>query len=187
MMSIYVNKVEVASNAIGIEFRGSTSFRLSDKKSFGIETKDADGNDMDVSFFGFPEEEDWILMGHVVNQEQGFIFDRTLMYHYLGYNLYRDMGRYASRTQFVELEINGEYLGVYVFMEKLKRDNDRIDISRLTPEVSGPEEITGGYIIKIDKTAGGDLNLNEPLEYFLNNWDDDARLLEDPVFTDALK
>ncbi len=177
-MSIYMDRTEVASSNIGIEFRGSTSFRLTDKRSFGIETWDVDGNDIDLSFFGFPEEEDWILQGHVVNESGGFIFDRTLMYHYIGYNLYRDMGRYASRTQFVELELNGEYLGVYVFMEKLKRDNERIDISSLTPEFTSPDEITGGYILKIDKTAGGDLDLDDqPLDYFLNNWDDDARYL----------
>ncbi len=165
------------ATTIGIEFRGSTSFRLSDKKSFGIESWDADGNDQDVTFFGMPEEEDWILNGHVVNESQGFIWDRTLMYHYIGYNLYRQMGRYASRTQFVELQVNGEYLGVYVFMEKLKRDNERIDISRLGPDVQEGDDLTGGYILKIDKTAGGDVVSNQPLEYFLTNWEDDARYL----------
>ena len=67
-MDIYIEKMKVQSNTIGIEYRGSTSFRISDKKSFGIETWDADGNDIDDSFFGFPMEEDWILQGHIVNQ-----------------------------------------------------------------------------------------------------------------------
>ena len=47
---------------IGIEFRGSSS-QIFPKKPFGIETWDADGNDMDASIFGWPEEEDWILHG----------------------------------------------------------------------------------------------------------------------------
>jgi len=81
------------------------------------------------------------------------------------------MDRYASRTQLVELELNGEYLGIYVFMEKLKRDKERIDIKKLEPSDTS---ITGGYILKIDKTAGGDLNLNQPLSYFESNWADDA-------------
>jgi len=76
------------------------------------------------------------------------------------------MGRYASRSKFVELEINGNYLGVYVFMEKLKRDINRIDIEKLNPADSDPATITGGYILKIDKTTGGDLNIDQPLEYF---------------------
>ena len=181
-MTIYIEKNEVQSNTIGIEYRGSTSFRISDKKSYGIETWDENGNDIDDSFFGFPFEEDWILQGHVVNSEFNFIIDQTLMYHYLGYELFREMGNYASRTRFVELELNGEYMGVYVFMEKLKRDGDRIDISRLNPEDITPDVISGGYILKIDKTTGGDLNINQPLEYFLDNWDDDARYSENVSF-----
>ena len=90
-------------------------------------------NNIDVSFFDFPEEEDWVLIGHVVNQAQGTFFDRTLMYHHFGYQLFRKMGQYGSRSKFVELEINGTYLGVYMFMEKLKRDKNRIDIKKLEP------------------------------------------------------
>lgn len=181
-MKIYVHNVEIQNANIGIEYRGSTSFRISDKKSFGIETWDAGGNDTDVAFFDFPMEEDWILMGHIVNLDQGYIFDRTLMYHYLGYQLFRKMGRYASRSKFVELEINGNYLGIYVFMEKLKRDKNRIDIQTMSPSDIDPETITGGYILKIDKTAGGDLNIDQPLEYFEHNWDDDARYTSDISF-----
>ncbi len=177
-MTIFVNKIELQKTTIGIEFRGSTSFRLSNKKSYGIETWDTDGNDTAVSFFDFPEEEDWVLIGHVVNQSQGVIFDRTLMYHHFGYQLFRKMGQYASRSKFVEVEINGEYQGIYMFMEKLKRDKNRIDIKKLEPTDTDTESITGGYIIKIDKTAGGDLNINQPLSYFENNWDDDARYTE---------
>lgn len=181
-LRVFVNKQQVQFANIGIEYRGSTSFRISDKKSFGIETWDQDGNDTDASFFGFPQEEDWILNGHIVNFGGGFIIDRTLMYHYFGYELFRNMGRYASRCQFVEAEINGEYQGVYVFMEKLKRDNDRIDIARLRPGDNDPASITGGYILKIDKTSGGDLGIVEPLEYYLDNWDDDARYLPEISF-----
>ena len=40
------------------------------------------------------------------------------------------MGRYASRTEFVEL-YNYDYKGLYIFMEKLKRDKNRINIQKL--------------------------------------------------------
>jgi hypothetical protein len=178
-MYIYQNKSLIQSQTIGIEYRGSTSFRISDKKSFGIETWDASGDDVDISFFGFPEEEDWILLGHVVNLTDHYIFDRTLMYNYLGYNWSRSIGRYASRTQFVELEINGDYQGLYVFLEKLKRDGDRIAVSK---NETTDEDQTGGYILKIDKTSGGDQTLGQPLEYYYTNWDDDARYTESNSF-----
>ena len=56
-MKVYIESTEVLNANIGIEFRGSTSFRISDKKSFGVETWDSEGNDVDMSIFGFPEEE----------------------------------------------------------------------------------------------------------------------------------
>lgn len=185
-MAIYVEKSPVQTQMIGIEYRGSSSYRMSDKKSYGIETWDADCNDVDAAFFGFPEEEDWILSGHVVNADTGTIFDPTLMHNTLAYQLYRDMGRYASRTRFVEVELNGEYLGVYVFMEKLKRDEHRIAIEELTPEDDDLERITGGYILKIDKTAGGDVdNSDKPLSYFDDNWGDDSRYTPENSFRSA--
>lgn len=173
-LKIYRSGQLIEQHNLGIEFRGSTSFRLSDKKSFGFETWDEGNNDIDASILGFPEEEDWILMGHVHNQEENILFDPTLIRHFVGYELYRAMGNYSSRCEMVELFVNGEYLGVYVFMEKLKRDNERIDISRLTPDENDEENITGGYILKIDKTSGGDVAPDESLSYFENNWADDA-------------
>lgn len=175
VLRVYMDRVEIQKNTIGIEYRGSTSFRLSEKKSFGFETWDENGEDLNATFFDYPEEEDWILTGHIVNLQNKYIFDRTLMYHYFGYQIFRNMGRYASKSKFVEVQINDDYVGLYVFMEKLKRDKERINIKKLEPEDSDSVSITGGYILKIDKTAGSDLELNQPLEYFEDNWDDDAR------------
>ncbi|CAN0606076.1 unnamed protein product, partial [Ectocarpus sp. 12 AP-2014] len=46
-------------------------------------------------------------------------------------------------------------------MEKLKRDSNRIDINKLKDDENSGEDLTGGYILKIDKTTGNvddDLN-----------------------------
>ena len=175
VLTIFEDNELTFSHPIGIEYRGSTSFRLSDKKSYGIETWDEQNNDVDASILGFPEEEDWILNGHVFRSSNNILFDPSLMHHYIGYNLYASMGRYASRTKFVELEVNEVYQGVYVFMEKLKRDRERIAIEKLTPNENSSSEISGGYILKIDKTAGGDVAPDQPLDYYNDNWADDAR------------
>ena len=133
---------------IGIEFRGATSQSFP-KKSYGLETRDANNLDLNVSLLGFPEEEDWILYGPYS--------DKSLMRNILIYDLSRDIDMYASRSKFVELTINNEYQGVYVFMEKLKRDSQRIDINKLKEDENSGEDLTGGYILKIDKTAGSNL------------------------------
>ncbi|HDR05063.1 MAG TPA: T9SS type A sorting domain-containing protein [Candidatus Marinimicrobia bacterium] len=132
---------------IGIELRGSSS-QMFPKKQFGVETWDADGNDIDVSLLGLPEEEDWIL--HAPYS------DKTLMRNALAYHLSRKMGWYASRTRYCELILNGDYHGVYILMEKIKRDKNRVDIAKLNPDEISGDDLTGGYILKIDKWTGED-------------------------------
>lgn len=146
LMKIYENGVVTYDGHIGIEYRGSTSQYIFPKKSFSLETWDQSGEDLDVELLGFPEEEDWILYGPYS--------DKTLIRNVFVYTLARNLGHYASRTRFSEVFINGEYLGVYIFMEQIKRDDVRLDLSDLDPDENGPDEITGGYILKIDKTAG---------------------------------
>lgn len=166
-LQVYEQKALVQETEISIEYRGKTSYRLSNKKGFNIETTNGD-----VSFFGLPEEEDWRLLGHIVNLKDKYIWDKTLMYNYVSYEMARSIGRYASRCKFVELQINKEYLGVYMFAEKLKRGDNRINIKSLN---ASSTNTTGGYILKIDKSDAGAAAIGKPLSYFDNNWDDDAR------------
>jgi hypothetical protein len=179
---LFENHENVFSTQIGIEYRGSTSFRLSDKKSFGFEIWDEQKAGIDASILGFPEEEDWILTGHVFKASESIIFDPSLMHHYIGYTLYRSMGRYASRTKYVELEVNEDYLGAYLLMEKLKRDKNRLDIAKLSSVDNALPEVSGGYILKIDKTTGGDVATDQSLSYYEENWEDDARYSEEISF-----
>ena len=58
------------------------------------------------------------------------------------------------RCRFVELFLNEEYEGIYVLMEKIKRDSARVDIAKLKAEDVSGKQLTGGYIIKIDKGTG---------------------------------
>jgi hypothetical protein len=142
-----LNDVPVFSGNIGVELRGSSSQSFL-KKSYGIITYDQTGADLNVSLFGMPEESDWALIANYS--------DKSLFRNALSYELARQTGRYASRTKFVELFINGKYRGVYQFCEKIKRDPGRVDIAKLnTWDITG-DELTGGYILKIDKTTGGD-------------------------------
>ncbi len=130
---------------IGIELRGSSSLMFP-KKSFAVETRDSLGNDKSVSLLGLPSEADWVFYGPYN--------DKTLIRDVLAYKLARDMGRYASRSRFFELVINGDYKGVYVLLEKIKRDANRVNIRKLNPADTSGDALTGGYIIKIDKLDG---------------------------------
>ena len=131
---------------IGIELRGKTSLGFP-KKQYGVEIQDDEGNDKDASLLQLPAESDWVLNGPY--------WDKTLMRNYLAYEFSNRIGRYASRTKFVEVFLNERgdatigakhYVGVYLLIEKIKRGKDRVDIKSLKPA-----NITGGYILKIDK------------------------------------
>ena len=81
-----------------------------------------------------------------VNKERDFILyaaysDPTMMRNKLALDLYSDMtGSWNSKSRYVELYVNGEYKGVYIFMEKVKEDEGRVQVQE------------DGYIFKFDKT-----------------------------------
>ncbi len=134
---------------VGIEKRGSSS-QMFPKKQYAFETRDSQGNNLNFSLLGMPEENDWILYAPYS--------DKSLMRNVLAYKLANDMGSYASRTHFCELVLNGEYMGVYVLMEKIKRDANRVDISKIDEDDLAGDSLTGGYIIKIDKITGSNVD-----------------------------
>ena len=131
---------------IGIELRGSSSQMFS-KKPYGLETlQDDNVTNNNVSIFGMPEENDWIL--------NSLAYDQTGMRDYLAYELSERIGQYASRRQYCEVVINGNYMGLYVLMEKIKPDKGRVNIEKMDQTCNNYPEVTGGYITKADKTNG---------------------------------
>lgn len=150
---------------IGIELRGQTSQFLFDKKSYGFETWDANDMDMDTSLLDLPKEEDWILYGPYS--------DKTMIRNVLMYELSNQIGMYASRTRYCELMLDGDYKGVYILMEKIKRDKNRVDIKKLNPDEITTPDVSGGYILRLDKFDGNDQNIfssnfatpDKPLNY----------------------
>ena len=133
---------------IGIELRGSSS-QMTAKKPYGFTTLQADNtSNNNVSLLGMPSENDWIL--------NNLAFDQTGMRDFLSYELSERLGQYASRRVYCEVMINGDYKGLYVFMEKIKADKDRVNVEKMDQTCNQYPEVTGGYITKADKTTGGD-------------------------------
>lgn len=146
-----------------IEIRGSSSQAL-DKKGYGLTTLMADNvSNNNVSLLGMPSENDWIL--------NGLAFDPSLIRDYLAYSISRQMGNYASRAQYCEVVINGDYKGLYLLQEKIKADSNRVNVLKITPTDLTGENLTGGYITKADKTTGGDPVAWTTIPYAGNNVD----------------
>src|SRR5918999_166225 len=96
---------------IGIERRGQSS-QMFPKRSYAVELA------RDAPLLGMPADDDWVLYAPYN--------DKTLMRNVVAYATARGIGRYAARTRFVELRLNGRYRGVYVLMERLELGTDRV-------------------------------------------------------------
>lgn len=135
---------------IGIKIRGQTSADFP-KKGYGIELKarpctnvaDTACHDTSLKVLGMPKNADWVFHGPYV--------DKTLIRNALAYWLYQRTGRYSSRFKFFELYLNGQYKGVYLLLEKIKRAKARVHIAKLKEEDISGDDVTGGYVLSVDK------------------------------------
>ena len=131
---------------IAIEKRGSSSNTFP-MKSYGLETRGPDSVNYNVSLFDWPSDNDWILYAPYT--------DKAMIRNVLTYDLGRQMGQYAPRTKLCEVILNGSYIGVYVLMERIKINPGRVNIDQLNYSDTLDNHLTGGYIIKVDKTTSG--------------------------------
>ena len=136
----------------GTHVRGESSSGFP-QKSYSWETWNNEDEDKAESILGFPVESDWVLHAPYT--------DKTLMRNYLIYDRMRALNGNASAmgVKFVEVFFNqgggslneDAYRGVYVLVEKIKRDSARVNIAKLNEFMNDPAQITGGYIFKKDK------------------------------------
>ena len=135
----------------GIRIRGSSTGGQA-KHQYSFETWDEQNNDEAKSIFGMPADSDWVLYAP-------FIYDTAMIQNALAYEMSNRVGPYACRTRPCEVYLNtgtgkvtsSHYVGLYYFMEKIRQNDDRVDIPPLKPWDSVEPTISGGYILAIDR------------------------------------
>jgi hypothetical protein len=138
----YSDSANDYNGKITIEVRGSSSSGFP-QQSYGLSTVDSNGNNRNVKLLGMPKENDWILFAPYT--------DKSLMRNNLVYDIGRLLGSYAPRCRFVELVTNDQYMGIYVLMEKLKIDANRVNIPQIDTSIKIGDALTGGYLMKVDR------------------------------------
>lgn len=139
---------------VGLNIRGSSTAGLP-QSSFALEFWDEYNRDTSKELLGMPAESDWVLFGQ--NS-----FDLSYLHNPLPHQLSRDLGRYSSRTRFAEVFLNtaggivtygfpGNYFGLYTIEEKIKRDQQRVDLEELAVQNTQAPDVTGGYLLKLDR------------------------------------
>jgi len=151
------------ANRAGIKRRGSST--LNDPKgNYRVEMwRDDSEEDKGVNLLGMSDHDEWILFAP-------YRFDRALMRIPFIHDLSNDIGKYAPKGKFVELYLNtsgsvssSDYQGVYVLQERISRGDDRVEINRLDKNDTAGGDVTGGYILSIDRRDSGDQGFRSAL------------------------
>ncbi len=146
------------SGGTSIRIRGSSSSGFP-KKPFKLELHDAEADDVDVDLLGLGSESDWILYAPGR-------YDRNMIANPLIQQLAGAVGLVELQSRFVELYVNedggqvdaSDYRGIYAVSESIKISENRIDIDKLSASDEVAPEITGGYIIALDRTDTDEYN-----------------------------
>ncbi len=140
--------------AIGLHGNSSVGFP---KKPYAIELQDESGDDLDSELLGMPAHSDWLLYPSYN--------DKTLMNNVLTQEIFESMGHYAVRRRYVELFVHrtsgrltyGDYQGIYVLLERIRVDKNRLDLTTLGGSDNTPPAVTGGYLFEKDRPEVTDL------------------------------
>ena len=146
-----------------IKGRGNTSYTEFEKKPYQIKLPES------VPFLGMPSAEKWVFISNSA--------DPTLLRNALSRNLAGHLGLAQSEDGiFVDLYLNGEYVGNYYVTEKIEVKKNRLNITNLEKATkivnnnedftlyetawsdttkakqvpNEPDDISGGYLIERD-------------------------------------
>lgn len=142
-------------NDMQIHIRGNSS-RYFMKKSYSVHIVDEDGLEKSVSYSDMGKSNEWVLNGPCL--------DRTLIRNYMCMNIAGEIMDYAPEVRFVNLNIDGEYQGLYVLMETITREPSRLNLSKS----KGSNTVTS-YVVKLDRTRPNIAMVNTLTEYTLKN------------------
>lgn len=141
------NSTGLYDGVIEIRGRGNSTWRDSPKKPYKIKL------DKKTSLFGMGKNKHWVLLANSL--------DRSLMRNTIATNLAQSLDVMAMDTVFVDVILNGEYVGNYQLCEQIRVDETRVDIADWEGEAADETDLsgitqangydtTGGYLMEIN-------------------------------------
>jgi len=86
-------------------------------------------------------QKDWVLLANFT--------DQTLIRNYLAYNMAKNMGmEYTPSAKFVDVYMNGEYIGNYMLTDQIEISPNRVNIEE------GSSALDTGYLVEFDRRLG---------------------------------
>lgn len=136
----------LADEPARIKLRGNSTLGL-DKKPYKLKFNEK------VDLFSEGKAKEWTLLANHM--------DYSLSRNYLAYSVAAvlDNLKYTTSVHFVDVYLNGRFLGVYTLCEQVETGKNRVDIP------DGLEDTDTGYLIEMDARAPGEGELDR--DYFV--------------------
>jgi spore coat protein CotH len=113
-----------------IRGRGNSTWLWYDKKPYRIKL------DAGAPLMGLAQNKDWVLLANYR--------DPTFLMNAYGFELAARMGLpYANHSRFVEVTLNGDYIGLYLLTEQVEQGANRVNV---------PDQ--GGVLLALDEDDG---------------------------------
>jgi CotH kinase protein len=139
----------VVQGATEIRGRGNSTWEMP-KKPYRLKLAAS------TSLLGMPANRHWVLLANYA--------DKTMLRNDVAMALSRMLGMaWTPRSEFVDLRVNGEYLGVYQLTEHVRVAPDRVNIPEMKVADTSATAITGGYLIEVDERRGEDFCFNSTM------------------------
>lgn len=123
---------------LSIKGRGNATWTLLDKKPYRLKF------DEKHEVLGMPSSRHWILMANAQ-------YWMGMMNDALPFEIGNRMGMsWNPRQAPVEVVLNGQYIGLYFFTEKIRVEKNRVNIVEQKDNETDREKITGGWLLEID-------------------------------------
>jgi len=142
--------VEQAVNHIPLQIkgRGNSTWTNFPKKPYRLKF------DSKAAMLGMPAAKNWVLLANYD--------DKTLIRTKIAFELARRLkSDFAPQSRFVEVVMNGEFLGNYLLTSQVEVNENRVNITELK---SAATNITGGYLIELDSRLDADYWFKTPLK-----------------------
>ena len=149
-----LSSTPTVASAGAYRIRGQSSISYA-KRPYRLELHDGHGDDRDCPMIGMAAESDWVLHPPFP--------DKALIRNAFVYSLGREMGMATPHAAFVELYVNdgdrpleaADYRGVYLLVETIKNQKDRLKLRQLEETDTTLPSITGGYILRFEWLVPG--------------------------------
>jgi len=137
-------KYNLNEHIVTVRGRGNSTWRYFDKKPYKLKfTKPVD-------LLGMGAAKEWVLLANA--------FDETMLRNYLAFTIAKELEmEFATEYQYVNLFLNGEYVGVYLLCEQMEEGPTRVDVAETVPA-----QVDTGYFLKTIDTKSS----NESALYF---------------------